>query len=297
MEAPLINFKSMQDAQKQMLDARVSRISSYKPSLCKQTIAYPESVCHYGEESVARLRRHDEDVDSSAMVMWDMPCIFSHIPDSAQYFKPSDLLDLTEHDCKTTRKYTLCHLLYLVAEVSPAFGNISGKCAYDSAIRVCGDRCCCNPFHRAIPTTYTERVDFLSRLNMHAIAFKAHHAKDIKSCIDAETTRRVVSLYLGPLPGCIQNYLSQHEHSQEYTDKRVYIVSYRCIECPDGNSKLALECSSESGMFESHIELTNVVMQSFQSDRVDIPRSIIANGGVTAILESIEWGGSDRRGY
>ena len=296
MDEMLKSFKCTDDMRKAMQDARIAQLPKYAPSFLEDAITFQEAFDFYGIEEVARLRRSSDSISSGAadivMVKWDMPCIFSHAPGGVRRLSPRALCDPTEYDRPTEpRRYSLAQVLCLIAEVSPAFSCLGTRFGHDTALRVCGRRTCCNPYHRVASNVYDARIAFGNRLSLHNAAFEALLrsravvlAPKKKPACDAHDAPFVCTDTAAPdFVG--RMYMGKHPENGE----RVYVSGATRVS-PGDQELLELECVSQDGTRIGWVPLSVRVRDGRFRHSIHLAHSISASGGMMDLLRRTQIG-------
>lgn len=288
MEAFFATNAPMKEIREAMLSSRMAVLPRYLPSILKRSLVHQDSLHLFGSENVARLHAPDDD-GKCMRILWDVLCIFSHVPDSTVMLRPSEILDLTEHGHNPERLqgYTLCHILHLILEVSPNMSGLYSKYEHASSSRICGERACCNPYHRGKSLVHREHLSFTKRLHMHKAAFDLQyneHDRDENcgntTCTCAWKESTPISVYLGKL--AVGKNAKRH---------RVYIVGYKPVFSTIGAHRachsLDVTCQTDDGENEWNISLKCAIAVSTYEDCVDMLRTIEASGGILAMVRAI----------
>lgn len=277
------NTQELQDCR---LAKRIAAISAYRPSLLTTTQCFGDVIAQYGVENVARLRNDD---GMQTLMLWDMPCIFSHADTRVQLLRPIDLLEGTEaEDVFRRRKYTLAHVLFLILEVSSACAGLGKAYAHDSSIRVCGAKTCCNPYHRAMSPVHMEKTEFTNRLNMHQLAFAARFMAS-KGDGSVEVPMLVADIHAWhPIFMYIGTLKSSTEETYSPPRSRIYITAHRYLPTFDEDHVVEFECSDASGQVVAHVTVQDFAVTNAYTKFVDIPETVRLNGGTQSILRLVE---------
>ena len=281
------NFRFTAETQREMLRARAEALPLYAPSFSETAPLFTDAFASYGIEIVARLprpMREDDaeaaDASSVVLVKWDMPCIYSGVLNATCRLKPQSLHDPTEYERPgEARRYTLAQLLCMICEASSAFSQLGSRFTYDSSIRICSNRACCNPYHRVTANVRDARIEFQARLDLHrhSFAMLTLPRHDVLFAAAPLRKRRAVvrpafagNLYLGKCPA---------------SGIRVYLSGVtRAPPEADSNTNFEVECVSEEGTHAGWILLSVCICDARYSGEVSLSRSVSASGGTIALL-------------